>query len=430
MKFINKKIILVVIILMIGIIFLGISKPKDKINLESVNLKSNKDNSMFAIMLEQEDGTYKEDNSNTWPADEIRIYDQDKSGCVDTNGNKIENSLSYNIDTKNVSIRTKEASSCYIYFSFPPYMCDDYNNAAECLINETDVWNSGLEDDGYRYVGEITDNYICFGTNDKNACINNTEKYMYRIIGIFEDSKGNQHLKLIKKEYLNINYEWQMYSKININWDESDTYSGLNGRDFLTNSIYVPEKWSSKIADWNYIMANTLTYENYVNNGVYGPHYTYTNGETVYLHEMNKNTKTSKTCYYNASVVADCSVGKWDVANAKIGLMYVSDYILSYGDDGLEYISNNGISYSSWLNLANNGYTISAGDYDLTMTNFGLEIPNINNNYFNSWFVLNNNKAYAYTLTWYGYARPVFYLTNDVKLKSGNGSIMDPFIIE
>lgn len=109
---------------------------------------------------------------------------------------------------------------------------------------------------------------------------------------------------------------------------------------------------------------------------------------------MNKKTKTSKTCYYNASVVADCSVGKWDVANAKIGLMYVSDYILSYGDDGLEYISNNGISYSSWLNLANNGYTVSAVDYDLTMTNFGLEIPNINNNYFNSWFVLNNNKAY------------------------------------
>ena len=158
---------------MIGIMFLGISKPKDNIKLESVNLKSDKDNSMFAIMLEQEDGTYKEDNSNIWPADEIRIYDQDKSGCVDTNGNKIENSLSYNTDTRNVSIRTKEVSSCYIYFSFPPYMCDDYNNAAECLINETDVWNSGLEDDGYRYVGETTDNYICFGTNDKNVCINN-----------------------------------------------------------------------------------------------------------------------------------------------------------------------------------------------------------------------------------------------------------------
>ncbi|MBQ7031050.1 MAG: hypothetical protein IJN13_01590 [Bacilli bacterium] len=38
MKFINKKIILVVIILMIGIILFGISKPKDNINLKDTHI--------------------------------------------------------------------------------------------------------------------------------------------------------------------------------------------------------------------------------------------------------------------------------------------------------------------------------------------------------------------------------------------------------
>jgi len=131
MKFINKKIILVVIILMVGIILLGISKPKDNIILESVNLKSDKDNSMFAIMLEQDDGTYKEDISNTWPTSGY-TYNESMSGCIDGNGNEIENSLSYNTDTKNVSIRTKEASYCYLYFSKPAtafavYSDDDYS---------------------------------------------------------------------------------------------------------------------------------------------------------------------------------------------------------------------------------------------------------------------------------------------------------------
>ena len=76
------------------------------------------------------------------------------------------------------------------------------------------LWSSGLEGDGYRYVGSgaydsatTPNNFICFGTTDKTECKNNEAKYMYRIIGVFEGSDGEQHLKLISLKQLG-SYAW------------------------------------------------------------------------------------------------------------------------------------------------------------------------------------------------------------------------------
>ncbi len=74
--------------------------------------------------------------------------------------------------------------------------------------------NSGLEttenmtsrgDTLRRYQGTSVNNYICFGTNDKDVCLNDQDKYMYRIIGIDTET---QELKIIKKEALNTKYYW------------------------------------------------------------------------------------------------------------------------------------------------------------------------------------------------------------------------------
>ena len=51
----------------------------------------------------------------------------------------------------------------------------------------------------YRYQGATVNNYICFGTTEKNTCTGDTDKYMYRIMGINEVGQ----MKLIKKESIN-----------------------------------------------------------------------------------------------------------------------------------------------------------------------------------------------------------------------------------
>jgi len=446
MKFINKKIILVVIILMIGIIFLGISKPKDKINLESVNLKSDKDNSIFAIMLEQDDGTYKEDNSNIWPTSGY-AYNKDMSGCIDGNGNEIENSLSYNTDTKNVSIRTKEASYCYLYFSKPAdnlyKLCKNYNNIDECIKTEINnielvngIWNSTLEDDGYRYVGTNPNNYICFGTTDKSTCTGNTDLYMYRIIGIFEDSLGNQHLKLIKSETLSPSvsgsffWAWNNSISADIDWDESTLYNGLNGSYFLENTTYSymqEQTWLNKVFDWDYIAANTWEY-NYDYIGTGGLQYARNTPRIIYLHEMNKESKTSETCYvgYDKTIVG-CEIGEWKEINAKIGLMYASDYVLALGNDiiNTEVESNNDMFRTGWIHFKNNNLHTDY-EYEWIMTRGGQHSDNYAYNIHNmgslfSYWVMDHYGTYV--------VRPVFYLTSDIKITGGTGTIENPYII-
>ena len=128
--------------------------------------------------------------------------------------------------------------------------------------NPSDL-STELIDGLYRYQGiqnvnNNVDNYICFGTTSKSTCINDTNKYMYRIIGI--NTSGQ--MKLIKKEALNTSYQWN--SSTGVEWYSSDLYNGLNGNYFLTNTTYIPDNtWSNRIVltDWHYfsIASRTLT---------------------------------------------------------------------------------------------------------------------------------------------------------------------------
>ena len=73
---------------------------------------------MFAIMIEQDDGTYKEDTSSTWPTSGY-IYNESMSGCIDINGNRIDNALTYDKENNKASVNTTNTSYCYLYFSLP-----------------------------------------------------------------------------------------------------------------------------------------------------------------------------------------------------------------------------------------------------------------------------------------------------------------------
>ena len=281
------------------------------------------------------------------------------------------------------------------------------------------LWSSGLEGDGLRYVGSgayngdtTPSNFICFGTTSASECKANEDKYMYRIIGVFPDEQGNQHLKLRKFKQLGTK-AWNS-TPADVNWGESTLYTYLNGTGFLENATYSylqDDSWSDKIVEWKWTAVNTLTNSNS------GPNYY--NGSTmtpanIYLHEMNKSTKTSE-------------VGEWTYPTGKIGLIYASDYALSLGDEALAITgstsSNSAKLKTGWLHYTNN-LASSSSAFDWTLARLGARSGS-----FFACSVHSTGDVGNYSVAGaYGVA-PVFYLTSNTTISGGMGTYSEPFII-
>jgi len=407
-------------------IFLVYKSSENK-TLENVKLREiEKIPKGLAIMLETEHNSddYEESNTSSWPKTGYK-FNKEKSGCIDNSGSTIENSLSYDSITNIVTVDTGVTTKCYIYFDLKTLEdCED--TLSNCLIEYSDdLWDSTLEDDGYRFVGTNPDNYICFGTYSKEMCTSDTDKYMYRIIGIFEDNEGNQHLKLIKKEALNTAYSWHS-SNSDVDWNESDLYKGINGEYFLTNTSYPYMQdniWLNKISIWEYTMTNTKSTS--------GPHYYYTSTQALYLHELNKNSKSSQVCNKNATDYDSsiCDEGIYNNLNTKVSLMYASDYQLSLGNSILNLAGylNESTLKTGWIHISNND-SQSPSDYEWTMTRYGY-YPS--GNYHLVWTVYPDGRVGTHHISAYTYSsRPVFYLNTEEKYVSGDGTIDNPIIIK
>ncbi len=315
---------------------------------------------------------------------------------------------SYTIKIEPYTIGDKKAFSCKLHADSTPL--------ADQLIASGKLWQSNLERDGYRYTGSgkvgtstNPNNFICFGTTDKSTCTANQDKYMYRVLGVFSDRRGNNHVKLIKYKQL-MSAKWNDI-EANVNWEDSTLYASLNGSGFLTNTTYdylQNTTWSNKIENWMWSAVNTETYNN-------GPNYY--DGLTpsqIYLHEMNRSGKTSE-------------VGRWANPVAKIGLMYASDYTLSLGSSALAIT---GSTYDNatklktgWMHPSNNDTTKSSHEW--TISRYGA-----NGSYFNAWYVFSVGYVYNDIVDYSTGVRPVFYLTSNQAILDGNGSLDNPFILE
>ena len=335
-------------------------------------------------------------------------YNQGISYCEDLDGNRLDIVPTY--ANNKFTLESDKTAFCYLYFDIKD------STFAEDLIASGELWSSGLEGDGYRYVGSgaynsetSPSNFICFGTSDKTECKNNEAKYMYRIIGVFEGSDGNQHLKLISLKQLGA-YAWNANYQTDVAWENSDIYTGLNGEYFLTNTTYdylQNNTWLNKIEVWTWSAVNTKT------NSDSGPNYYSITTQEMYLHEMNRSSKTS-------------SIGAWKNPTAKIGLMYASDYQMSLGSSSLSYTGSSNASTlkTGWMHQSNNDTTSSY--YEWTLSRRGASSGN-----FNAWYVHSDGSVYSYNSVHYAYgARPVFHLTSDARISGGNGEYTNPYILE
>ena len=333
-----------------------------------------------------------------------------------TNTSKVQDSLVGNIYTIKVEPYNNgdtKAFSCKL-----AYKIDSTKTLAQNLIDSDWLWQSGLEGDGYRYagsgaVGESTNpnNFICFGTTDKSECTANQDKYMYRVLGVFSDANGDNHVKLIKYKQLGA-YAWNTDAVNDVSWENSDMYKGLNGDYFLTNTTYdymQNTTWTNKIENWTWSAVNTQTFNN-------GPSYkSKLTPSEIYLHEMNRAGKSS-------------AVGEWTTPSAKIGLMYFSDYALSLGTRALAITGstydNRALLKTGWMHQSNNDTTKNNYEWTISRNGFDKKIY--------AWLVgPHGDGDLGVGVSFPCGSRPVFYLTSDVKITTtGDGSLENPYIIE
>ena len=317
---------------------------------------------------------------------------------------------SYTIKIEPYTSGDTKAFSCKLHADSTPL--------ADHLIASGNLWQSNLEGDGYRYVGSGAvgtstnpNNFICFGTTDKSACTANQDKYMYRVLGVFSDANGDNHVKLIKYKQL-IQAKWND-TDADVNWGDSTLYAILNDSGFLTNSKYdylQNTEWSNRIENWTWSAVNIKS-----DDGSDGPNYMHSlTPSQIYLHEMNRSTKTS-------------TVGEWTSPKSKIGLMYASDYTLSLGSSALALTTgtytNRALLKTGWMHPSNNDTTKFTYEWTLfrigaTRGGFFAGIVDSDGS------VSGDNVADPFGL------RPVFYLTTDTKFSAGDGSLENPFIIE
>ena len=398
------------------VIILGISIcfyiSEDDNSMYTSNIEDKKENSVggfLTFMLETEagSGTYEKSTSSTWPG-EGYVFNGNLSSCE--NGGE----LSWNEELGVVNLKTNNTEKCYVYFDKEP----DIVYLADYIINNVYVEDgvNGLYyhdgqgtytnvdqeagDNSYRYAGANPNNYVCFGSDENPCPVDN----LYRMIGVFDGE-----IKLIKNASIG-DSSWD--SDI-VDFDNvSSVSNNIKKNDIvqLSGILAAPSPGNSGSNDWE---KSDLNYEL---NNVFLSNFE-NNWQNIIL---SKWWSIGGIITYDAYLLSTLSTYNEEVGmysqdikyNAKIGLMYVSDYGYSTLP---EYWTNCSLNNnSSWLFL---------------------EIP--------EWTItryLSDNKRVFYAngpgiLGQVGDAlagmsvRPVFYLNSDVAYASGDGSIDNPYRI-
>ena len=233
---------------------------------------------------------------------------------------------------------------------------------------------NGAGDNSYRYAGasDSVNNYICLGS-DATTC---PEANLFRIIGVFGDKTKVIRAKSVGSQ------KWNTSSSNT--WSSSSLNTYLNG-EYLTSLGTIAEKIA------------TTTWK--VGGGSWA----------------NIGTSVPKTAY-QYEVGSSASTTTYD---AKIGLMYVSDYYYSASPSAwtlVGYNSNDATKdyraakTTNWLYLGSTEWTISRNS-DSTTSAFYVH---------STGYVYYDNVTNSYAV------RPSFNLLSSTTYVSGSGSMSDP----
>jgi len=297
-------------------------------------------------------------------------------------------------------------------------------NMAQCIKENYELDSSiyyhnetlanGAGDNSYRYAGghDTVNNFVCFGSDDVTCSDDN----LYRIIGVFDNQ-----VKLIKYDYATKEQLGTGGDYFRVEIPNATYYKGSQSQ--ISRYFWNYANASSSKNNWNESWLNTINLNGtYLNN--LGETWrekiaitTWNVGGMSRVNGVNSNAKTA----YNYEV----GIKKTDKTyEAKVGLMYVSDYYYSalpihWTKQGYDVTSRGETrDYRS----AVNDTWLYMGERDLTIS------PCADNT--DSEFYMDNDGGVG-TLGIYSSStvRPTFNLVPSVELADGSGTKVDPFRI-
>ena len=267
---------------------------------------------------------------------------------------------------------------------------------------------NGAGDNSYRYAGssDTTNNFVCFGYDSTDGTCPTDN--LYRIIGVFDGE-----VKLIK-------YDYAKSTLLGTDGDYGQTYqaAGYGGTNEGQNSTSEigGYYWNRNGTNtWSESQLNTVNLnKNYINN--IGTKWSEKISDHIW--KVGGNTwdniynQTAPNAYQNEINNSDPN----KTVNAKVGLMYVSDYGYAASSSSWSTLlkSYNNVITNNWMYMGLIEWTL-APRTDYSNRAFGVDPTG----YLNSYIVR------SYTVG----VRPVFYLITNTSYKSGNGTISSPIII-
>ena len=247
-------------------------------------------------------------------------------------------------------------------------------------------------------------NFVCFGS-DATTC---PTENLYRIIGVF-----NNHVKLIK-------YDYAKSSLLGTDGDFSQEYtsnyfSGEQGESPSSNSLYY----------WNNAGTNTWSASK-LNTVNLNTNFT-TNIGTAWANKIATTTwKVGGGTYANLRDAVPKTAYQYEVGSsastttydAKIGLMYVSDYYYSASPSAWTLVGYNSDYTKSYASAKGENW-LYGGGWDWTIS--------LDSDYSNHAFYV-NYYGYVYHINVYDNfgVRPSFSLLSSTTYVSGSGSMSDP----
>ena len=296
-------------------------------------------------------------------------------------------------------------------------------------LNKGSSWSSGASgvyytnSHEYRYIGAEVNNYVKFN-ND-----------LYRIIGVFDSNshgKSGEMVKLIRSRPLGA-YAWGAYNSSNT----SGTYSGYKN-DWTGTTTGVKANLNVLLNEYFYNKTDTSSTYGPCTNWTYYSFYTYhrTNScsqivgygideslrdyiETATWYLYGSGTNQSKQNWYlcerGGNSCTGANSGAYSTTtDAKIGLMYLSDYLYASS-----YYTSSDTTTQNKEYFGNKNWLYKGYEWTLT--------PNAAVSDY-VWIVYYGpTEMFSPTLS--SSVRPTFYLKSSVYVTGGDGSFDNPFTL-
>ena len=313
--------------------------------------------------------------------------------------------LSYDSATKGLSVSpmTKKGTKCYLYFEEKSGASDIIEDAYE--ENQGMLAYDGSADNNLRYIGRDPNNYVYFNCDDYNNPSNSTCE-LWRIIGIFNKNShgisGEKLVKLIRSNSLG-DIAWD--SADTNNWSTASLQTTLNGDYLNGKGTYAATGIKNDIT--RNMIAN-VTWK-------LGGSSTYNDVTSSMFYERERGT----TVYS----------GRPTTWQGKIALMYPSDY--GYATSGGTTTNRDTClakklynwDSSSYSDCKNNDWIFN-GAYQWTLT------PSSSPSY-RVFGVKDTGCVYSSDFADYSNGvRPSVYLTSNVNISGGDGTMNNPYTLK